>query len=201
VASRLGADQARLAAVLLLTLRGTPTLYYGDELGMVDAAIPASQVRDPWERRMPGLGFGRDPVRTPMRWTPEPKASFTTGRPWLPMGPDLATVNVAAEGRDPASMLSFYRRLLALRRKESALALGTYAPVKAGPSCLGYLRERAGRRILVLLNLGRSPRRISLPAGAKTGRLILSTDPARPLEKISAAVELAPVEGVVIRLG
>jgi alpha-glucosidase len=201
VASRLGPGQARLAALLLLTLRGTPTLYYGDELGMTNVAIPASRARDPVERRDPGRGFGRDPVRTPMRWSPAPGAGFTTGRPWLPLGTDIATINAASEARTPSSMLNLYRRLLALRRREPALALGDLAPFDVGGDCLAYLRQRAGRRFLVLLNLGASPRRLALPAPAKGGHLVLSTRADRRLGHVTTAVELEPVEGIVVKLG
>src|SRR5919205_1184553 len=88
VASRIGPDQARVAAMLLLTLRGTPTLYQGEEIGMTDVPIPPERVQDPWERNVPGLGLGRDPARTPMPWDGRFGAGFTTGEPWLPLGAD-----------------------------------------------------------------------------------------------------------------
>jgi alpha-glucosidase len=106
VASRVGPERARAAAMLLLTLRGTPTLYYGDELGMTDVEIPPDRVADPFAE------MGRDPERTPMPWTPD--GGFTTGEPWLPMG-DLR-VNVADQREDPRSMLNLHRELIALRR-------------------------------------------------------------------------------------
>ena len=81
IAARLGEAQARVAAMLLLTLRGTPTLYYGDELGLGRRRIPPDRVQDPRELREPGLGLGRDPVRTPMPWDGSPNAGFTTGEP------------------------------------------------------------------------------------------------------------------------
>src|SRR6202011_6007419 len=84
LASRIGSAQARVAAMLLLTLRGTPTIYQGEEIGMTDVPIPQDQVRDPWEKNVPGLGLGRDPVRTPMLWSGELHGGFTTGKPWLP---------------------------------------------------------------------------------------------------------------------
>jgi hypothetical protein len=93
VAAKRGQAQARVAAMLLLTLRGTPTLYYGDELGLSDVAIPPAQVQDPRELREPGLGLGRDPVRTPMPWDGSRNAGFTTGRPWLPLNPDWPARN------------------------------------------------------------------------------------------------------------
>ena len=193
VASRLGPSLARLAALLLLTLRGTPTVYYGDELGMTDVAIPSDQVQDPFEKNLPGLGLGRDPGRTPMRWSAEPRAGFTTGSAWLPIGGDLAACNVEAEARDPGSMLSLYRRLIALRKERPALTLGSYCGIDTDPRCLGFLREAKEDRLLVLLNFSDSVCRIP-----QKGRLLLSTEAARPMAEID---ELRPAEGVVLRLG
>src|SRR6185503_17285360 len=116
IASRVGAAQARVAAMLLLTLRGTPTMYNGDEIGMHDVDIPPELVQDPQELGVPGIGLGRDPERTPMQWDASPNAGFTSGTPWLPLAANYRTANVAAEHDDPASMLTLYRRLIALRR-------------------------------------------------------------------------------------
>ena len=102
IASRVGPAQARVAAVLLLTLRGTPTLYYGDEIGMTDVPIPPDRVQDPFERNVPGLGLGRDPERTPMQWSAAPNAGFTAGTPWLPVAADYRETNVETQRRDPA---------------------------------------------------------------------------------------------------
>ena len=110
--SRIGGAQARVAAMLLLTLRGTPTLYYGDELGMHDVVIPPELVQDPWEKNVPGLGLGRDPERTPMLWDSSLNAGFSAGTPWLPVAPDYQTANVQAQRDDPASMLTLYHRLM-----------------------------------------------------------------------------------------
>ena len=113
VAARLGQKQARVAALLLLTLRGTPTVYYGDELGLDDAEIPGDLVRDPRELREPDLGLGRDPQRTPMPWDGSSNAGFTTREPWLPLNADWRERNIEAFERDPCSILNLYRRLLA----------------------------------------------------------------------------------------
>ena len=115
IATRVGAAQARVAAMLLLTLRGTPTMYYGDEIGMHDVQIPPEPVQDPSSAHVPGLGLGRDPERTPMQWDAGPNAGFTTGRTGC-RWPTITTRNVAAEHADPRSMLALYRRLIALRR-------------------------------------------------------------------------------------
>ena len=94
IASRIGEAQARVAAMLLLTLRGTPTIYYGEEIGMKDIPISSEQVQDPAEKNEPGLGLGRDPERAPMPWDKSVLAGFTSGKPWLPLGPDHAICNV-----------------------------------------------------------------------------------------------------------
>ena len=95
VASRVGIAQARVAAMLLLTLRGTPTVYQGEEIGMVDTPIPPHLVQDPLERNVPGFNLGRDPVRTPMPWSLEPHGGFTDGQPWLPLNADADVLNVS----------------------------------------------------------------------------------------------------------
>ncbi len=159
VATRLGPDQARVAAMLLLTLRGTPTIYYGDELGMQDVPIPPDRVRDPVERNLPGLGLGRDPARTPIAWEPGPGAGFTSGVPWLPID-DRAEVTVAHQRHDPASMLTLHRRLLALRRAEPALAQGGYETLHVDDHVLVYGRRADRRRLVVALNLSAAPRRV-----------------------------------------
>jgi alpha-glucosidase len=198
IASRVGAAQARVSAMLLLTLRGTPTLYYGDEIGMHDVEIPPELVHDPFEKNVPGEGHGRDPVRTPMQWDASANAGFTTGTPWLPVADDYRTNNVAAGREDPVSMLALHRRLLALRRAEPALAVGSYAPVQAEGDMLAYTRERDGRRFLVALNLGHgSP---TLVSAETHGRLALSTHLDRDGERVRGTLELRADEGVIVEL-
>jgi alpha-glucosidase len=202
LASRLGPAQARVAAMLLLTLRGTPTIYQGDEIGMADVPIPPERVQDPWERRVPGLGLGRDPVRTPMQWNAGPGAGFTTSaEPWLPLAEDWRSVNVATQEPYPASMLWLYRQLIALRRTGTALSVGTYCCVPVDEDeVLAYERqdEATGRRLRVALNLGISPRElVGLAPGA---RILLSTYPNRRGEVLPSVLRLAPNEGVVVEL-
>jgi alpha-glucosidase len=177
IASRVGPAQARVAAMLLLTLRGTPTLYYGDEIGMQDVAIPPDKVRDPFERNVPGQGLGRDPERTPMQWSAAPQADFTTGEPWLPLAADHREVNVAAQRDNPKSMLALYSRLIALRRGEPALEVGRFEPLKADSEVLAYIRAagKGGNDFLVVLNLGGAPQVVELPDTAHGGTLVLSS--------------------------
>jgi alpha-glucosidase len=194
IASRVGLAQARVAAMLLLTLRGTPTLYYGDELGMLNVPIPPEAVQDPFERRVPGMGLGRDPVRTPMQWSAAPQAGFSTGRPWLPPSPDYERVNVAAQRQDQKSMLWLYKRLIALRQAEPALQIGTFERVETSSDVLTYVR---GATFLVALNLGPRPRRVSL---RPNGTVVLSTHLDRENERLGNIVALRPDEGLIVRL-
>ena len=168
LASRIGRAQARVAAMLLLTLRGTPTIYQGEELGLTDVPIPHELVQDPWEKNVPGLGLGRDPVRTPMPWDGGPNAGFTRGQPWLPIGADNAAANVAAQQDDPTSMLALYRRLLALRRSETGADSRVILPVTATDAVLAYERRHAGRRLLIALNFTSEPQRFDI--GGSPGR-------------------------------
>ena len=193
LASRVGRAQARVAAMLLLTLRGTPTLYYGDELGMEDVAIPPNLEQDP--ARFDGPNGGRDPERTPMRWDGSPGAGFTAGTPWLPVGGELERINVAAQRDDPASSLRLYRALLALRRSEAALSIGAWSPLTAEGDLLAYERSHADRRLEVALNLAHRPLAADLPTA---GRILLSTHLDRDGEAVAGRVELRPDEGVIV---
>ena len=180
IATRVGPAQARVAAMLLLTLRGTPTLYYGDELGLEDVAVPPAQVRDPLELRQPGIGLGRDPVRAPMPWAGDaPHAGFSTGDPWLPLNADWATRNVAAQRADQGSMLTLYRTLLALRRRHPALGLGEIALLPAEGDAIAYERRHGEARLIVLLNLGSRAQEVTLPPGSYA--LLLSSYPGAGL--------------------
>jgi alpha-glucosidase len=210
IASRLGPAGARLAMVLLLTLRGTPTVYQGDELGIQDVPIPPERAQDPWGKRVPGLNLGRDPARTPMPWdTTQPNAGFCPPQvePWLPLNPDHDTLNVASELADLRSMLSLTRRLLALRRSSPALSQGSYRSVDGPDECYVYLREASDERYLMALNFGPGAQQVSVPWAAE---IALSTHLDREgalsthLDREGSAltrVDLRPAEGLLLRLG
>ena len=169
IATRIGAAQARMAAMLLLTLRGTPTIYYGEEIGMTDVPIPPDQVQDPAEKREPGKGLGRDPERTPMPWNGAFGHGFTTAEPWLPFGAQGA--DVAAQAADPQSMLNLYRRLIAFRKMSPALLHGAVSEVQADGALLSYERHSEEQHLAVYLNLGEAPRTVA----AKIGRILFSS--------------------------
>jgi alpha-glucosidase len=192
-----GERRARVAAMMLLTLRGTPFLYYGEEIGMADVAIPAERVRDPVGKRFPLLG--RDPERTPMQWDAGRNAGFTTaGEPWLPIAPDATTLNVAAQRDDARSHLSLYRRLLRFRKGSLALRCGAYQPLDGPEGTFVYVRTEGRERVLVVLNFASEPRDVASPVLAG-GRVAMSTDPDRAAGALNAdTLSLGPVEGVIV---
>ena len=151
---------AKLMAGLYLTLRGTPIMYYGEEIGMTNNDPKRKQdVKDPIGR----LGWpeekGRDGARTPMQWNGGPNAGFTQGKPWLPVPPTTKTHNVETELKDPKSILQFYRRLLALRHHQPALLDGDYVPLdQDDTNVLSYLRKLDQEAVLVALNMSSIPR-------------------------------------------
>jgi alpha-glucosidase len=200
VASRIGPAQARAAAMLLLTLRGTPTMYYGEELGMTDGRIAPGQVRDPAEKNQPGIGMGRDPERTPMLWDASPNAGFTTGTPWLPINSGYESENAAAQSSDPRSMLSLYRALLALRRQHPALHAGDVHDLRAKRGVLSYIRSLGSgsgtERFQVLLNLTNEIQTVNCEAGHIALTTILDGSGAR----VAGPVVIEAGEGLLIAL-
>ncbi len=195
IASRVGLAQARVAALLLMTLRGTPTHYYGDEIGMRDGVITPEEAEDPQGKN---VGLSRDPQRTPMQWSAGRGAGFTTGKPWLPVSMEHARCNVAVEQQDPDSMLGLYRRLIDLRRAEPALNAGSYTPVATQGEVLSYIREQDGRRFLIVLNLGHSSHLFSQRDAV--GTVVVATDRAREGEPINQRVPLMGDDGLVVLL-
>lgn len=201
VASRVGPAQARVAALLLLTLRGTPTIYNGDEIGMQDVAVPPEQTRDPAGRIADSGKFGRDPERTPIQWTPAANAGFTTGQPWLPVAKDYERVNVERQREDQGSILAFYRRLLQLRRKEPALQAGTYTPAGQKKGLFAFVRELDESAFLVAANMGPTRARLAVPRHLDAvGEIVLATDPKRLGGRITDYIELGPNDGLIARL-
>jgi alpha-glucosidase len=203
LATRIGPQQARLAAMLLLTLRGTPTLYYGDELGMEDVPIAPYQVQDPAEKNEPGKGRGRDPERSPMLWLDTPNAGFTTpaATPWLPLQQDWQTENAAAQSLRPRSMLSLYRKLLALRRAEPALHSGPISEISAEANILRFLRTSPDgtKRFQLLFNLAGNPEDHATTQCAP-GHVLLTTLLDGEGARIDGPVTIEAGEGLLIAL-
>jgi alpha-glucosidase len=188
-------DPARIRCSLmtLLTLRGTPFLYYGDEIGMTELPIGGEDVRDG-----PGLigeaQVVRDPGRTPMQWAAEPGAGFTGSdvRPWLPIG-DPALTNVADQRSDPNSHLRLCRDLIALRRETPDLRSGAYASLVSPPGAWGW---RRGSSTIVAVNLSG----VSVTVPVEAGVIAIGTDRSRDGETVGDDLSLGPWEGAVLRV-
>ena len=202
IIDRVGPRLARLTMLLLLTLRGTPTLYYGDEIGMHNGDIPPEYVRDPMEKNKPGLGLGRDPARTPMQWDSSANAGFCPPgvAPWLPIPGDYTQINVAVEREDPRSLLTLTRRLIELRRSQPALSTGSYSAIADIPDgCFVYLRQSGSDHFLIALNFSDQEQIVKLPHMSR-GHIIISThlDREEPVEL--ASLRLRPEEGCVLKV-
>jgi alpha-glucosidase len=195
IASRIGEAQARVAAMLLMTLRGTPTMYYGDEIGLQNVPVPPERVQDPWEKNEPGLGLGRDPYRTPMQWSAGRNAGFSNGEPWLPLSADHGTRNVAALGGDPRSILALYRRLIAIRREHLALSVGDYVPGEVEGDVFWFERRHKDARLIVALNFGPEASVVRLPDDR---RVLLSTHLDRDGERVGSQLTLRGDEGAIL---
>jgi alpha-glucosidase len=184
--------------MLLLTLRGTPTLYYGDEIGMRQVVIAPGQVRDPFEKNVPGIGVGRDGCRTPMQWDATACAGFSTAKPWLPLADDHVQENVARLEADRGSILNLYKALIALRKETAQLVRGAYRPIAAQGDVLLYRRECEGGALLVVLNLGAAPVSIASSSIGVGRAILLSTFLDRRGEEVQGALELRANEGVIL---
>jgi alpha-glucosidase len=198
LASRIGREAARSAAVMLLTLPGMAFVYYGEELGMEDVAIPADRVQDPAAKGDPLKGQGRDPARTPMQWTPGPQAGFTEGpSTWLPLAADYGTRNVETQSNDPQSSLSLYRTLGKLRNGSAGLKYGTIEILDLpATNVLAYKRTYEGEELLVLVNFSDEPVVID-PVSFKLCQV--SSSPQRVIsDEDGSLADLYPHEAIVL---
>ncbi|HLN54871.1 MAG TPA: alpha-amylase family glycosyl hydrolase [Bacteroidales bacterium] len=201
ITSRVGVNQSRVAAMLLLTLRGTPTMYYGDEIGMRDVPIPSQEVMDPQGKNMPDKNLSRDPARTPMQWDNSEHAGFTDGPPWLRIDKRYHRYNVESEKNDKYSMLSFYKRLLELRQNEISLIAGDYIPLYSDNQMIAYFRRMADTPgFLVVLNLSHQPCYFKSSKISLRGTVEIATDPEMEGDITKDEINLSGDEGVVIRL-
>lgn len=194
--------QARLLALMLLTLRGTPFIYYGEEIGMKEAKLPRQALKDPVGVKWFPFFRGRDGARTPMQWTGGRNAGFTAGEPWLPVGPELEKRNVETQESDSGSLLNFFRRVIHLRRTLPALQEGSYTGITRGvpASCYLYAREFQNVRLIVALNFSNRRRKCSLDPSRASYRVLLSTGPDRKEETITGQITLEPLEGCLLQL-
>jgi alpha-glucosidase len=191
---------AKVAAAMLLTLRGTPFLYYGEEIGLPNTRLRRNEIVDPPGRRYWPIYKGRDPARCPMPWDATINAGFTTGHPWLPVHPAFHNLNVAAQREDPRSVFSFYRSLLHLRRSAPALHGGGLRSLQRDPQRgLVYLRKAGDQSALIALNFTPRPQRIPLDedSGAGDWRLALSSLDRPAADLRVREVSLGPHEAAI----
>jgi alpha-glucosidase len=197
VITRLGPALARVALMLQLTLRGSPTLYYGDELGLPGADIKPDEIVDPWGFQSPELS--RDPARSPMPWTADRNGGFCSPdvTPWLPLVSASTTLCVESQDVDPDSFLRLTKRLLMARRSSEALRRGSLGSLAAIDDCVVFERRVPGDRRVVALNLSDASRTIE--AEAFTAATVeVSTRRDRNDEKLEGELELMPLEGCII---
>jgi alpha-glucosidase len=191
IGTRVGAERVRVVHMLLLTLRGTPTWYYGDELGLPNAVVQFGHpFADPQAFGAPGLD--RLPARSPMQWSPGPNAGFSTAEPWVPIASGDPALTVEGQRTDPGSVLNLFRALVRLRKDVPALAVGAYRSLPAPDDVFSFERTHPDGNVQVHLNLGSAEREIDPPAGA---RALLSTMATAR----SDAGTLRRYEGVIVR--
>jgi alpha-glucosidase len=196
---RAGSANARLAQMLLLTLRGTPTMYYGDELGMPNVEILPAKFQDPMAA---GIGRSRDFERTPMQWDDTPYAGFSKVKPWLPVADDYASRNVKIQEADPHSMFQLVKQLISIRQTSPALNHGNYIPMTVFErDIIAYLRTQDEENVLIVLNFSDAEKVINLSANSqKSQTILLSTHVDRHDEVSLNALKIRPHEGLMIRV-
>lgn len=164
-------DRLKVHAALVILLRGTPFLYYGEEIGQRETNVPRSKLMDPVGKRFWPINKGRDGCRAPMQWNNQHCAGFTSGKPWNAVHPDYETRNVSAQLHDPRSLYTFYKQLIALRRQFRVLQVGSIELVdEKNENVLAFKRSLNGKSVLVLLNFSQLPATCVVPGiTAKTG--------------------------------
>jgi alpha-glucosidase len=206
VASRTGPDQARIANLMLLTLRGTPTTYYGEEIGMENVVIPQEFIQDPPAVNQPEIAhiFGRDPERTPMQWDASPNAGFSDDgvTTWLPVSQNYDVLNTDAQTKNPTSMLNLYKSVMQLRKKEASLHVGEYVSVEVdSKNIFAYQRVKVGYdRFLIVLNFSDLPESVDLSHVALLGKIEISTSMQRLGDVTLTSLNLDPNEGLILRI-
>jgi alpha-glucosidase len=195
--------RAKVAAAMLLTQRGTPIIYYGEEIGMPTSKVPRKIMDDPIGKKFWPIPVGRDGSRTPMQWSGERNAGFTAGEPWLPVDPSYAARNVERQDEEPGSLLNWYRRLIRLHKDKPALQSGSYRAIEDVPrGVYAYLRETEEEKLVVFLNFNSRAVRVDTNAEGKEGPLLvlLSTHRAEGTEVEDRRIELAPGEVLLLEI-
>lgn len=208
-------ESAKELAMILLTLRGTPFLYQGEEIGMTDYPLfQPEEYKDPvnfWLLDLlPKFHFSkkktlqlihncnRDNARTPMQWGKGENADFTSGNEtWLPVNPNYPEINVEVEETDPDSILSFYRQLIQFRKEEPALIYGTFEPIKTKGSIMAFYRSYQGEMLFVLLNLTKKNQRLPHKISSLVGQVLFSN---YSHAGFTFKKRLRPYEGLIVKI-
>lgn len=208
-------ESAKELAMILLTLRGTPFLYQGEEIGMTDYPLfQPEEYKDPvnfWLLDLlPKFHFSkkktlqlihncnRDNARTPMQWGKGENADFTSGdETWLPVNPNYPEINVEVEETDPDSILSFYRQLIQFRKEEPALLYGTFEPIKTKGSIMAFYRSYQGEMLFVLLNLTKKNQRLPHKISSLVGQVLFSN---YSHAGFTFKKRLRPYEGLIVKI-
>jgi alpha-glucosidase len=197
VATKLGDKNARSAALLQLTLRGIPFIYYGEELGLKNVTVPIEKVRDPMAINMKNNNFGRDPERGPMQWNKNEFAGFSDSEPWLPVEKDYADKNVLTEEHDPKSFLNLYKKLIFFRKKLKSLSSGIYLPLEFNnQNIFGFIREFKNEKALILINFSKEVQVIKLPE--KKWKILFSTYMDILPKEANSQFKLRPSESFIL---
>ena len=156
----------RVYAALLMSLKGTPCIYQGEELGLTEAYVPYEELQDPYGKRFWPKFKGRDGCRTPMPWSPDrANGGFSDGKPWLPVAMEHVQIAAEVQDKDDASMLNFYRRLIAFRAAYPAILKGSYEAVSSSDTHIDFIREHGNVRLFCAFNLSNEARPVTLPDG------------------------------------
>lgn len=182
---------ARILATMLLTLRGTPFIYNGEEIGMTQAEIPYEKIVDPQGKNLWPEVKGRDGCRTPMQWDFSKHAGFSTVEPWLPVNENKSSVNIRSQKDNPDSLLNYYKSLLKFRKESKALSLGKYRLLKESGQVFAYEREYESERKIVILNFSEKPQKIDLSIEVEFGTA------KKTGTKIIGEFELVPFEVLI----
>ncbi|MDF3820854.1 alpha-glucosidase [Leptospira sp. 96542] len=170
--------RAKLAACMMLTLRGTPFLYYGEEIGMKRQKVPYRQIQDPVGKKYWPFHPGRDPERIPMPWDGSDNTGFTTGKPWLPFYSEASFVNVQAQMEDKSSLWHVYKKLLQLRKERKSLRKGSLKILLSKDKQVLYYRRREGKdETYVFLNFSDEPVNVSYPRKWDLDEILFTTAP------------------------
>lgn len=192
-----GQERAKLLAVFLLTIRGTPFIYYGEEIGLKNSRIRRNQINDTLGKRYWPFFRGRDAQKNPMQWSAGPNAGFSKAKPWLPLNEDYAEINVEEQAKDPSSILNLYRRIIALRRSNAPLLQGRYEKVPGDRDVLAYRRVWREQGVLIILNFA-SGRRVHAHTSDAALKVLAGTHREEGSVIEGTSISLNPCEAIVL---